>query len=215
MNGAHAGGDHGATIMSGNIHLLLNRCLQLDAEVAAEIYALAGNIIQIKLLNTAASFTFLIEHDGIQLLTGQVGEVNVRITGTPAALLAYVAAQRYGQRPPANELASHLEITGDIALAQQLTALVKKMEIDWEEQLAGYVGDTLAHKSAQLIRTGWSMVKGLGVKLESDLGEFLKYEKDMIADADELEEFNRAVDELRDDLARLKQRMARLEKPGN
>lgn len=197
--------------MQANINSLLKKLLQLDPEVAAEIYELAGNVIQLNLENTATSFTFLIQSDGIELLQQQPDKIHVRITGTPTALLAYIAANRYGQ----TTTASDLEIVGDINLAQQLTALLKKIEIDWEEQLSVFLGDTLAHKSALFFRDGLQVVKELRNKFELDMGEFLKFEQEVVADEDELEAFNRGVDTVRNDVERLKQRMARLEKQEN
>ncbi|MGI9228721.1 MAG: ubiquinone biosynthesis accessory factor UbiJ [Gammaproteobacteria bacterium] len=194
-----------------SINSLLKRLLQLDPEVAAEIYTLAGSVIQINLQNTAAVFTFMIHADGVEFLGEAADNVTVRISGTPAALLAYAAADRNGH----NAIPGDLEIAGDVYIVQQLIASLKKLDLDWEEQLAQLSGDTLARKSAQLLRGGATALKNLRHKLELDMGEYLRFEKEAVADEQELTQFSQTVDALRDDVERLKQRLLRLERQGD
>ena len=45
-----------------------------------------------------------------------------------------------------------------------------------------------------------------------DISEYLRYEKEALLDKSEVDEFNQAVDNIRDDVERLQKRLERLEK---
>ena len=189
--------------------------MRLDPEAAAEIYQCAGKTAQVELRNTAAVFTFLIRADAVELLDETPDTVDTRIRGTPLALLGALLGAARARRGEEATMHGDVEIVGDIHLAQQLTAALGKMEIDWEERLSALTGDAIARKSARLFRDGADLLQDVRGKLERDAGEYLLVEKEAVADGDELQDFHRAVDTLRDDVERLKRRVAGLERePG-
>ena len=186
---------------------MLNNLLSQDPETLNELAGLSGKVIQVELLNTAQPATSLFIQDyGVRIETDHAGEADVLIRGTPLNLLAYLRPSGAGR--PA--VAGDLEIRGDLGLAQDFQRVMRKFEIDPEEQAARVLGDTLAHKAANLARMGADFMRQLKDKIELDLSEYALYEKEILPDRDEIEHFNHSVDELRDDLERLKQRVYRL-----
>ncbi|MCY4153769.1 MAG: SCP2 sterol-binding domain-containing protein [Gammaproteobacteria bacterium] len=186
---------------------LLNNLLRRDPETLGKLAGLSGKVIRVELLNTAQPITSLhLETHGIRIETGGAGEGDVLIRGTPLNLLAYLRTAGTGRAA----VSSNLEIRGDLGLAQEVQRLLRGFEIDPEEQLARLLGDTLARKTANLARAGADFLRQLQHKVELDVSEYALYETETLPDRDEIERFNHAVDELRDDVERLKQRVYRL-----
>ena len=185
---------------------LLNNLLRRDPETLEQLSGLSGKVIRVELLNTTQPITSLhLETHGIRIET-HAGEGDVLIRGTPLNLLAYLRTAAAGGAA----LSSNLEIRGDLGLAQEVQRLLRGFDPDLEEQLARYLGDTLARKTANLARAGAGFLRQLQHKVELDLGEYALYETETLPERDELERFNHAVDTLRDDVERLKQRVDRL-----
>ena len=185
----------------------INQLLSQDPETLDELAGLSGKVIQVELLNTAQpAISLFIQDCGVRIETDHAGEADVLIRGTPLNLLAYLRPS--GEDRPA--VAGNLEIRGDLGLAQDFQRLMRKFELDPEEQAARVLGDTLAHKAANLARMGAGFLRQLKDKIELDLSEYALYETELLPERDEIERFNNSVDELRDDLERLKQRVYRL-----
>lgn len=186
---------------------LLNRLLGQDQETLDELAGLSGKVIQLELLNTAQPvLSLILGARGVRVETAYPGAADVLVRGTPLNLLLYLRSP--GEGRPA--VAGNLEIRGDLGLAQDFQRLVRRFELDPEEQAARVLGDTLARKAANLVRTGAGFLRQLQHKVELDLGEYLLYERELLPDRDEIERFNHSVDALRDDLERLGQRVDRL-----
>ena len=185
----------------------INQLLSRDPETLDELAGLSGKVIQVELLNTAQpAISLFIQDYGVRIETDHAGEADVLIRGTPLNLLAYLRSS--GEGRPA--VAGDLEIRGDLGLAQDFQRLMRRIEIDPEEQAARVLGDTLAHKAANLARMGADFLRQLKNKIELDLSEYALYETELLPERDEIERFNNSVDELRDDLERLKQRVYKL-----
>ena len=185
----------------------INQLLSQDPETLDELAGLSGKVIQVELLNTAQpAISLFIQDYGVRIETDHAGEADVLIRGTPLNLLAYLRPSGAGR--PA--VAGDLEIRGDLGLAQDFQRVMHRFEIDPEEQAARLLGDTLAHKAANLARMGADFLRQLKDKIELDLSEYALYETELLPERDEIERFNNSVDELRDDLERLKQRVYRL-----
>ncbi|MCY4363166.1 MAG: SCP2 sterol-binding domain-containing protein [Gammaproteobacteria bacterium] len=186
---------------------LLNRLLSLDGETADDLAGLSGKVIQLELLNTGQPVISLIVNEhAIRVDTDYAGTGDVLIRGTPLDLLVYMRSSA-GDR---QTVTGNMEIRGDLGLAQDFQRLLRSFEVDWEEQAARLVGDTLARKASNIVAMGADFLQHLKSKIEMDLSEYALYETEVLPERDEIEHFNHSVDTLRDDLERLKQRFHRL-----
>lgn len=187
---------------------IANRLLARDPETLAGLAELAGKVIQLELLNTNhPTISLLPDEHGIRLETDCPRAADTLIRGAPLALLGYAGL---AQRRRAVGMSSDIEIKGDLGLAQRLLHVFQAFEIDREALLASWIGATLARKSNILFDIGGDLLRGLRDKIAPDLGEYITYEKELVADRAEVEEFNDSVEVLRDDLERLKKRLDRL-----
>lgn len=103
-----------------------------------------------------------------------------------------------------------VEISGDTDFAAAIHHVARNLRWDVEEDLSRVFGDIAAHRMAE---TGRTLDRWGRQALENTGRAFAEYwteERPLIAGKRDLEEFNRAVDALRDDVARLEKRIDNL-----
>ena len=92
----------------------------------------------------------------------------------------------------------------------ELKALFSAIDFDPEEQLAQVVGDTLAHKTANGLRSLGRWAEDVADSGAAGIAETLVEETRLLASRPRAERFIDNVETLRDDFARLQQRIERL-----
>ena len=124
------------------------------------------------------------------------------ITLTPGLALRIAARDETAWR--------EIGVSGDTDFAAALNHLVRNLRWDVEEDLSRVFGDIAAHRMAESGR----VFRRWGEQALGNTGRsFVEYwteERPLIAAARDIEQFNREVDRLRDDLARLDKRVERL-----
>ena len=103
-----------------------------------------------------------------------------------------------------------IDISGDTDFAAAIHHVARNMRWDVEEDLSRVFGDIAAHRMAE---TGRTLNRWGAQAMENTGRAFAEYwteERPLIAGRRDLDEFNRAVDALRDDVARLEKRVENL-----
>ncbi len=199
-----------AEILSGFTAMLekaLNTAVSLDPETLQRLEAFAGKVIAIELQGFNLTFYLLPAADGFTLLNRYAGEADTTLSGTPLGLAEMALGPDAGRVLFSGEVT----IRGDVELGQKFKRLLDDLDIDWEEQLSHLTGDIAAHKLGDLIRaTGAWGQQAIGV-LGRNTAEYLQQESRDLPTAEEVAAFNQEVDTLRDDVARLDARIARLQ----
>lgn len=103
-----------------------------------------------------------------------------------------------------------VEVAGDTDFAAAINQLARNLRWDVEEDLSRVFGDIAAHRMAETGRSLQRWSEQAAENLGRSAAEYWTEEQPLIARAREVEEFNRAVDELRDDVARLEKRLDNL-----
>ena len=196
------------TILLEQFEKSLNRTLALDSELFARLKSFTGKVIALELLNTALTLYLKPSITGINVTHEYQGPVHVRIRGTPMDLLSYMIAAGAG----GEGFGTTLEIIGDVGLAQRFQSVMKGVELDWEEQISHWIGDSAARKAGNLLRDSARFVKQAGNSLKQNLSEYLRYEKEVLPDQYDVDDFTGEVDALRDAVERLKARINRLDR---
>lgn len=186
----------------------INHVLSLDEEIREAILHYAGSVIAVELLNTRQILYLQITDGGIT--AGEPAGVTPDITvrGTPGQLFAYLAALKRDE-PAAS---GTIEITGNIALAQKLAGIVRKLDPDWEGKLSEWIGDVPARYFGNTARKTLQLAAHVRSTLHNNMGEYLRYESGMVAEPDEVNRFIQSVDVLRNDVERLRLRLDRLQR---
>lgn len=186
---------------------VINQVLSLDEETRTALVKYAGSVIAIELQNTEQAFTIHITPAGIEVSGAASVVPDVTIRGTPSQLLAYLAAV---QREEPGRSGS-IEINGNIALAQKIIGILRNLDLDWEQKLSEWVGDSIAHASGTAIRNTLKLARYAGNTLRGNISEYLRFESGAVPDRAEIDQFNSAIDVLRNDVERLKLRISRLQ----
>jgi len=189
----------------------INRVLRFDPEVRQRLGELHDRVIRLRLSGVPPLDIYVLPSEsGLRLRAEHDHEPDVTISGA-VPVFAKLALGRITSRPvPAGEI----QISGDIELGQRFQRILERIDIDWEEQAARVVGDVAAHQLGNAVRglSRWSAqsLRTLG----EDASEYLREETRLLAPRTQVESFMQAVDVLREDLARLEKRMARLPEAG-
>lgn len=101
-------------------------------------------------------------------------------------------------------------LSGKADVAETLAFVFRNLKWDAEADLADLIGDIPAHRLAGFGRAVARQVAESGRRAVANVSEYVGEESGAMATPDELESFGRAVDSLRDDLARLEKRIGRL-----
>jgi len=193
--------DNRQIVILDSAEKMVNKLLSLDEETLDALATLEGDVVEIDVLNTDIRLFILPSVRGLALKSKYEDKADVSIKGTPAALLGMITAERVG--------AGDVEIIGNVGLAHKLQSILKNMEIDWEEYLSQIIGDIAAHKVGNLVRDMSQLAKASARTIGLDISEYLRYEKEALLDQSELDEFNHAVDKVRNDVERLQKRIER------
>ncbi len=224
------------TILSA-IETALNAWLKLDGESLKKCETLEGKIIRLHITGLDLNLFFLPAVSGIQVMgnypyksfqndEGQEnhtsdtdenirentsGEVDATIHGSPMALMKLSSADNAG----ASLLDSDVIIDGDMRVAEQFSAILKEVDIDWEELFSKLVGDIIAHQAGQVVRSGSSWFNDSIEAMKLNTSEYLSEESKLTPAEAEIEYYMNQVDELRMDLDRLEARIKNLNNIAN
>lgn len=194
------------TIPTALLDKIVNRYLSLDSEVAQKISDFEGKVIAIELQGINKTFFLfpLADQQGavLSLSDSYDGVPDTVLKGSPAALFKMGLADDVAPLM----LKGEVEITGDVRLGREFKKLLAEIDIDWEENMATWMGDVPAHQLAQAAKrfTGWASRAKQSITM--NVSEYLQEEsRDVVAGA-ELEAFYEDVDNLRNDVDRLEAR---------
>lgn len=104
---------------------------------------------------------------------------------------------------------TEIEISGDTDFAAVLNRILRNLRWDVEEDLSRVFGDIAAHR---MVQTGSALEewrRQIFDNLARSFAEYWTEEQPLIVNARDVERFNRDVDALRDDAARLEKRVER------
>ena len=107
-------------------------------------------------------------------------------------------------------LLQHVEISGNADLASTVQFLFRNLKWDVEDDLSRLVGDIAAHRIANTARDFLAWQKDALLRTGENLAEYWTEEQPLLARPEEVARFSRDVETLRDDVARLEARLARM-----
>jgi len=194
-----------ALLLAG-LESAVNRYLALDPATQARLAPLSGKVVAVELRGLNLTFYMTPHAGGLHLLGDYAGSPDTVIRGAPFSL-ARLGLTR-GERSAVFK--GDVEIRGDVELGQRFEAILRDIDIDWEEQLSRLIGDVAAHQVGVAVRSlrewsaqGWD-------HLGRDGADYLQEESDHLLRCEEVEAWLAAVDNLRSDADRLAARVKRL-----
>jgi ubiquinone biosynthesis protein UbiJ len=178
----------------------LNHLLRQNPGTMELLRRHAGQTLRFDL--PVGQFDFRIADDGgLNETASESLDAIIRPTAAMAARLPF-----FGR-----EALRHADYSGDAALLATLDKVFRHLDWDIEADLAPLVGDIAAHRLTQTARETVATLSQASQSLQTSVAEYWIEEIEQLARRVDVERFNREVDTLVDDVARLEARLARLE----
>lgn len=191
-----------------HVEILINKALSLDEETLCSLAALQGKVLGFEFINTNLTIFLFPSEKGLVIQADYQDKPDVLIKGTPTNFIKMMATSKESK----GTLPTDMQIIGDISLAQRFQNIMQAIEIDLEEPLSKWLGDSMAYQLGKFFRGTTRFAANTGKILANDMSEYLRFEINMLPDDLLVEEFNKEVDMLRDDVDRFEQRLNKLEK---
>ena len=181
------------------IETAVNQYLALDPEMLVQLAKFSGKIIKLEILGINKALYLFPDSNGIQIRDEYDGDVDTVLRGSPISLFKMGVVSNAADLL----LKGEVEISGDTRLGHQFKNVFSQMDIDWGEPLAKLFGDSFAYQIQQtgtkLGRWGINSIQSLSMSVS----EYLQEESRDVVTETELEMFNVAVDNVRNDVDRL------------
>lgn len=208
-----------AQLMTSGIELAMNQLLKLDEDSQLRLKKLSGKSLQVTIeeLPWPLLLTF---SEQIDVRTVIRNDNDLTPTSESVDCLIELKLETLPKLRDSSQLTQliqqkQLNLIGDIYVAQTFSALLKDLDIDWEEQLSGYTGDVVAHQTFTSMRALFDAAKTQIEQGAIELGERLTQSDSIAVKPEELFEFSKGVSELRSATERLSARIALLEQGQN
>jgi len=182
----------------------LNVLIDLDPDNKPRLARMRGQVIELFLQGPDLHIYLLIHDDRIEFLPAFDGDVDTRIAGRLGAMIAMRTSSR-------GLFTGDVEISGNIETGKQFKRYLDALDIDWEEHLSQFVGDSVAYQLGRFFRGLGESVTQQAHVAQLNMGEYLSEEAMLVATATEIDGFTAAVDTLRADSDRLDARISVLE----
>ncbi|MBN7820764.1 SCP2 domain-containing protein [Bowmanella yangjiangensis] len=193
-------------LLAGALELALNKVLALDPNSQKRLAELDGKRMRIKLQEMPWPLTFVFS-SRIDVLMDQEQPVD--------CAMALSLSHLNEMQDPANISAliqdKKLSLNGDMHTAQSFAALMKELDIDWEEHISRYTGDVIAHESVRLVKNIHQRAKSHFLQLGQIIKDGALQEKQLVPHPLAIEDFSQEVNRLRADTARFEARLNQLE----
>ena len=191
-------------MLAAGLEAAINAVLALDEKSASRMAQLDGRLVKLELEGLGIDLWFSFSQHRVQVSLEADVEADTVINGTPAALFAMAVPDEDGHWGAPG---SRVTISGDATLARDLERLFSQLDPDWEGRLADWLGDVAAYQLASGTRIAAKQVTQTVATLEDMAAEFLHRTGSPLAQEEELFEFGRAVDQVRDATERLEARL--------
>jgi ubiquinone biosynthesis protein UbiJ len=202
-------------LITSGIELAMNQLLKLDDDSQQRLKKLSGKSLQVTIreLPWPLLFTFSEQIDVRAVVTS---DHDVEPLPELVDCLIELNLETLPKLRDSSKLTQliqkkQLNLIGDIYVAQTFSALLKDLDIDWEEHLSQYTGDVAAHQTFTSMRTLFDSAKAQIEQGSIELGERLTQSDSIAVKPIEVAEFSHSVSELRSVTERLSARISFLE----
>lgn len=184
----------------------LNRYLDCDNENAQQLVSINQKTVAVNIREIKKSFTLQItdarlEESLVDAADADVG-IDISLKVLPDFFLGIDQAQLMKS--------GAIEIQGDAHIASVLQNTFRAIEIDWEEILSDYVGDTVAHQVGLGVKKISAILMDKKANAQLDVRDYLQDNIQVVPTREEVDAFISEVDKVRAHLDRLDARVNRL-----
>jgi ubiquinone biosynthesis protein UbiJ len=190
--------------ISRSLESAFNRYLHLDPAAGARLAGLDGRVIALELRGLDLVVVFRVQDQDIAIIDEPDRKPDTVLRGTPLG----ITRLGFGRGNATGTLFSgDVEISGDVETGQAFKAVLDAIDIDWEEQLARFTGDMIAHRLGNATRHAGRWLDHTRLTLEQDLSEYLQEELRVVPTRIEIENLIEDIGRLGMDTDRLEARL--------
>ena len=175
----------------------INHLLRGASWARDDLKPFAGRTARVEAVPFSLALTVAEGGEIAPAVAGTAPSVTLRVT--PGLLLRLAARDESAWRD--------VEIAGDADFARAIHHVARNLRWDYEEDLSRVFGDIPARRMAEAGRTLQRWGEQAADNTARSLAEYWTEEQPLIAARRDLDAFARAVDQLRDDTARLEKRI--------
>ena len=181
----------------------VNHVLRSAPLAMARLRKHAGRTVAVSVGPMEAAYTIQTTGEVARAVASAGRDLDVRIS--PFLLPRLAAGEDAAYR--------EIQMSGDMELAHEISAIARVLDWDFEEDLSHVVGDIAAHRIGGGIRAARRWSRDAALRMAQGASEYWTEEQPLIATRVKVEDFVAEVARLRDDVERLDKRIAHLEKP--
>lgn len=184
---------------------LVNKALDLDPGSRLRLNALQGKCVRVKVTFPPVDLQILLDLDKVRLTPLESWEESPADTTVTASSFTLIR-----QALKINEPFSigELQVAGDTALLQELHAIARDLDLDWESALGRLVGDTAAQQIGEGLKGFFGFVRQAAADLFKNSTTYLRESGQWFPPRWQVEDFIEEVQDLRTDIERFEARMA-------
>ena len=194
-------------LLMSALEIALNKFITLDQNSCSFLEPLTGKIIALTITPFNETIYLSPNLDSIQLLDYSPEQPDTHLTGSVFAF----SLMGLSSKPMRSIFSGEVIIEGDMNTGRKFQELFAKLDINLEQKLAHYTGDSLAHSISQFFRATQNWSKESLETFRLNASEFLQEETRDLPAVPEIEIFYAQVDDLRTHFDRLQSRVERLE----
>lgn len=187
---------------------LINQAIRLDADSAGHLRRLDGKVIGLTVTDTKWQASAIVSTAGVLLSDEDGVDTDVALTGQLNDFIALMRANKRGE----SLAAGRIEISGDLAVAQDVQTIMAAFDPDLESFVEPYLGEFGTHHMMRAWRRVSAGVQRSAAHLERDVSDYLHHEISVGVKRETVADFGRDCFALTDDVDRLAARVRRLSK---
>lgn len=194
------------TLLLPVLETIVNRALFADPDALTKIVAIKNQVIEIHCEDWEMHFYVTIDSQGLRFHKKYSGESNTIIRGTLNNFL-HIFMKGGDTKAVFNY---PIEINGNTHNVEVLRDAFKNIDIDFEEKLSHYLGDTISHKLFFRLKEAKNLLKKSADNITEQTKEFIHYETKSLISQKQAEQFYSDVATLKDDVDRMEARISRI-----
>ena len=182
---------------------LIQSHLKHDPDLKRQLLPLVGKIIRLELHEFGWSGDFTVDKNTVHFARTPIkaSSPDALLQGTLHAFITSFLAKGDTQ----TNFEQQLRVSGDMRTLNHLQAVLKTVDIDWEEYLSHYLGDQVAYRVGQGVRQVGKRLDRVRENFPTHLKEYLQEEIKLLPTRSEANRFYEEVRRLRDCVERLEQ----------
>lgn len=189
-------------LLANAVDQALNQAISLDDEAKPRLAAMAGRRVKLVLTGIGIDLHFSGSDQRLRVEAQSDSTPDTTITGSPSALLALAV-------PDWRAPGSGVRIEGDAGAAQALEKLLRRLDPDWEAWLVERLGPVIGHNLWRLLNDAAGAGQHVARTAADQVAHYLREESGLLVTQAEVDSFVGEVDELREAVDRLENRLRR------